>query len=148
MVPELFLVGLLAGFIYYEIVGISPGGVIPPAYFALFLHEPARILVTVVIALAVYLVIRLLQRHTFLYGRRRLLVALLVGFVLKWIAEGLIAPNVAVPFEIHAVGYLIPGLIANDMVRQRVIPTALSLGIVTIVVGLVGMLMGIGWDRL
>jgi poly-gamma-glutamate biosynthesis protein PgsC/CapC len=148
MVPELFLVGLLAGFIYYEVVGISPGGVIPPAYFALFLHEPARILVTVVIALAVYGVVRLLQRYAFLYGRRRLLVALLAGFVFKWIAEGLIAPNVAVPFEIHAVGYLIPGLIANDMVRQRVIPTVLSLGIVTIVVGLVGMLMGIGWNRL
>jgi poly-gamma-glutamate biosynthesis protein PgsC/CapC len=148
MVPDLFLVGLLAGFIYYEVVGISPGGVIPPAYFALFLHEPARILVTVVIALAVYGVVRLLQRYAFLYGRRRLLVALLAGFVFKWIAEGLIAPNVAVPFEIHAVGYLIPGLIANDMVRQRVIPTVLSLGIVTIAVGLVGMLMGIGWNRL
>jgi poly-gamma-glutamate biosynthesis protein PgsC/CapC len=148
MVPEVFLVGLIAGFIYYEVVGISPGGVIPPAYFALFLHEPERIIVTVAISLVVYGVVRLLQRYTFLYGRRRLLVALLLGFIVKWLAEGLIAPNVAVPFEIHAVGYLIPGLIANDMVRQRVVPTILSLGIVTIVVGLVGMLMGIGWERL
>jgi poly-gamma-glutamate biosynthesis protein PgsC/CapC len=148
MVPELFLIGLVAGFIYYEFVGISPGGVIPPAYFALFLHEPGRIMVTVALSLVVYGVVRLLQRHTFLYGRRRLLVALLLGFVVKWLAEALLAPNVSVPFEIHAVGYLIPGLIANDMVRQRVVPTVLSLGIVTIVVGLVGMLMGIGWDRL
>jgi poly-gamma-glutamate biosynthesis protein PgsC/CapC len=148
MVPELFLIGLIAGFIYYEFVGISPGGVIPPAYFALFLHEPERIMVTVAISLVVYGAVRLLQRYTFLYGRRRLLFALLLGFVVKWLAEGLLAPNVAAPFEIHAVGYLIPGLIANDMVRQRVVPTVLSLGIVTIAVGLVGMLMGIGWDRL
>jgi len=144
MVPELFVVGLIAGFIYYEFVGISPGGVIPPAYFALFLHQPGRIAVTLALALVVCGAIHLLQKHTFLYGRRRLLAALLLGFIAKWLVETLLAPNVSVPFEIHAVGYLIPGLIANDMVRQRALPTLLSLGIVTIVVGLVGMLMGIG----
>ncbi len=148
MVPELFLVGLVVGFLYYEWVGVSPGGVIPPAYLALFLHEPERIVVTVVLALVVCGAVRVLQRYTFLYGRRRLLVVLLLGFVAKWLVEGLLAPNVAAPFEIHAVGYLIPGLIANDMVRQRVLPTILSLGIVTLVVGLVGMLLGIGGSGL
>ena len=148
MTPELFVIGLVVGFAYYEWVGISPGGVIPPAYFALFLHEPERILVTIALSLVVYGAVRLLQKHTFLYGRRRLLAALLLGFAAKWCAEGLIAPNLSVPFEIHAVGYIIPGLVANDMVRQRVLPTVLSIGIVTVMVGLIGMLMGIGWDRL
>ena len=147
MTPELFLIGLVVGFLYYEWTGISPGGVIPPAYFALFLHEPVRILVTVVLALAVYGAIRLLQAHTFLYGRRRLLAALLLGFAAKGLAEGLIAPNASVPFEIHAVGYIIPGLVANDMARQRITPTVLSVGIVTVVVGLIGLLAGIGWNR-
>jgi poly-gamma-glutamate biosynthesis protein PgsC/CapC len=148
MVPELFLVGLVAGFLYYEWVGISPGGVVPPAYFALFLHEPGRIVVTVALALIVCGVVLVLRRHTFLYGRRRLLIVLLLGFVAKWLAEGLLAPNVTVPFEIHAVGYIVPGLVANDMVRQRVVPTVLSLGIVTLVVGLVGMLLGVGGSGL
>jgi poly-gamma-glutamate biosynthesis protein PgsC/CapC len=145
MVPELFLVGLVVGFIYYEWVGISPGGVIPPAYFALFLHEPERILVTMALAVVVCGAVHLLRRHTFLYGRRRLLAALLLGFLAKWFAEELLAPNVTVPFEIHAIGYIIPGLVANDMVRQRILPTVLSLGVVTISVGLIGLLMGIGW---
>jgi poly-gamma-glutamate biosynthesis protein PgsC/CapC len=148
MIPELFLIGLVVGFLYYEWTGVSPGGVIPPAYFALFLSQPERILVTVALALAVYAAVRFLQAHTLLYGRRRLLAALLLGFVFKWCAEVLIAPNVATPFEIHAVGYIIPGLIANDMVRQRILPTVLSIGIVTILVGLLGLLMGIGWNRL
>lgn len=148
MIPELFLVGLVVGFLYYEWTGVSPGGVIPPAYFALFLGRPERILVTVGLALLVYAAVRLLQAHTFLYGRRRLLIALLLGFVFKWCAEALIAPQVQMPFEIHAVGYVIPGLIANDMVRQRALPTVLSVGIVTVLVGLLGQLMGIGWDRL
>lgn len=148
MTPELFLIGLVVGFVYYEWVGISPGGVVPPAYFALFLHEPERIAVTLALAFLVHAAVRLLQAHTFLYGRRRLLAALLLGFAAKWCAEGLIAPSIPVPFEIHAVGYIIPGLIANDMVRQRVMPTVLSMGIVTIIVGLIGMLLGIGWGRL
>ena len=145
MVPELFLVGLLAGYIYYEWVGLSPGGVIPPAYFALFLHQPERLAITLVLALIVCGAVWILQRHTFLYGRRRLLAALLLGFAAKWLVERVLAPAIATPFEIHAIGYVVPGLIANDMVRQRVVPTVLSLGIVTVVTALVGMLLGIGW---
>jgi len=145
MVPELFLVGLLAGFVYYEWVGLSPGGVIPPAYFALFIHQPERLLITLLLALLVCGVVRFLQGHTFLYGRRRLLAALLLGFAAKWLVERALAPAVAAPFEIHAIGYVVPGLIANDMVRQRIVPTVLSLGIVTVVAALVGMLLGFGW---
>jgi poly-gamma-glutamate biosynthesis protein PgsC/CapC len=119
--------------------------VIPPAYFALFLHEPERIAMTLVLALAVYGAVHLLQRYTFMYGRRRLLAALLLGFLAKWIVEGMIAPAITIPFELHAVGYIIPGLVANDMVKQRILPTVLSMGIVTIVTGLAGLLLGIGW---
>ena len=147
MIPEhLFLVGLVAGFIYYELVGISPGGIIPPAYFSLFINQPERVLVSVVLALAVCGAVTLLQRHAFLYGRRRLFAALLLGFCGKWLVEGFLAPSLSVPFEIHVIGYIIPGLVANDMVRQRVLPTLMSLGIVTIIVGLIGILLGIGWS--
>ncbi len=145
MVPELFLIGLVVGFLYYELVGLSPGGVIPSAYFALFLRQPERMAVTLILALVVWAGIRLLQRHTFLYGRRRLLTALLMGFAVKWLAESVVAPAIPSPVEIHAIGYIVPGLIASDMVRQKVVPTALSLGIVTMITGLLGMLLGIGW---
>jgi len=145
VVPELFLVGLVAGFLYYEWVGVSPGGVIPPAYFALFLHQPERMVVTLLLALVVCGAVRVLQRHTFLYGRRRLLVTLLLGFTAKWLVERVLAPGLGTPFEIHAIGYVVPGLIANDMVRQRIVPTVLSLGIVTVITALVGLLLGIGW---
>jgi poly-gamma-glutamate biosynthesis protein PgsC/CapC len=147
MIPEhLFLVGLVVGFIYYESVGISPGGIIPPAYFSLFINQPENVLGTVALALVICGAVRLLQRHTFLYGRRRLFTALLLGFCGKWLVEGLVAPALVVPGEIHVIGYIIPGLVANDMVRQRVLPTLMSLGIVTIIVGLIGILLGIGWS--
>ncbi len=47
--------------------------------------------------------------------------------------------------EIRAIGYIVPGLVANDLVRPRIAPTLLSLGIVTIVVALVALLLGFGW---
>jgi poly-gamma-glutamate biosynthesis protein PgsC/CapC len=144
MVPELFVIGLVAGFLYYEWVGLSPGGVIPPAYFALFIRQPERLAVTMILALAVCGIVHLLQRRTFLYGRRRLLAALLLGFVVKWLVERVVAPASGLPMEIHAVGYVVPGLVANDMIRQRVVPTVLSLGIVTLVTALVGLLLGLG----
>ena len=146
MIPELFVIGIVVGLIYYEWVGFSPGGVIPPAYFALFIHQPDRLATTLVLSMIVCGVVVLLQRHTFLYGRRRLLAAVLLGFVFKWLAEQVLSPAVSLPIEVHAIGYVVPGLIANDMVRQRILPTALSLVIVSIVIALTAGLLGIGWS--
>jgi poly-gamma-glutamate biosynthesis protein PgsC/CapC len=142
---ELFLVGLVVGFLYYEVTGYSPGGVVPPAYFALFMHQPGRVAVTVGLALVVFLAVRFLQSRTFLYGRRRLLTTLLLGFAAKWLLERWLAPALSAPFEVQAIGFVIPGLLANDMVRQKVLPTVLSVGIVTVLTALIGLLLGWGF---
>lgn len=142
---ELFLVGLVVGFLYYEVTGYSPGGVVPPAYFALFVHQPGRVAVTVGLALVVFLAVRFLQSRTFLYGRRRLLTTLLLGFAAKWLLERWLAPALPAPFEVQAIGFVIPGLLANDMVRQKVVPTVLSVGIVMLLTALIGLLMGWGF---
>jgi poly-gamma-glutamate biosynthesis protein PgsC/CapC len=141
---ELFIVGLLVGFLFYELTGFSPGGVVPPAYFALFIRQPDRLALTVLLALVVYLAVRFLQARTFLFGRRRLLTALLLGFAAKWMLERWLVPALPFPFEVQAIGYVIPGLIANDMVRQNVMPTILSMGIVTVLTALIGLLLGWG----
>ncbi|MFO7610549.1 MAG: poly-gamma-glutamate biosynthesis protein PgsC [Candidatus Krumholzibacteriia bacterium] len=143
MVPELFLIGLVVGVLYNELVGWSPGGVIPPAYFALFLGQPERMATTLAVALAVHAAVRFLQARTVLYGRRRLLAALLLGFGLKALVERVLAPAVGLPFELQAIGFVVPGLVASDMLRQGIAPTALSLGIATIVTGLIALLIGV-----
>lgn len=144
MAWDLFLVGLLVGFCFYELTGYSPGGVVPPAYFALFIRQPGRVALTVLAALVVCGAIRFLESRTFLYGRRRLLTALLLGFAAKWMMERWLAPAVSAPFELRTIGFVIPGLIANDMVRQKVVPTVLSVGIVMVVTALIGLLLGWG----
>lgn len=130
MLIEIFFIGLVVGFIYYEIIGISPGGVIAPAYFALFIHQPQRILVTLFIALVVWIIIRYLSMHLIIYGRRRLLLALLLGFTLKLLLEQGIQGAEFWHLDLQSIGYIIPGLIANEMSRQNILQTLASLGIV------------------
>lgn len=142
MVPELFVIGLVVGTLYYEATGYSPGGVIPPAYFALFIGQPERLAATLLVALIVYALVRLLQARTVLYGRRRLLAALLLGFAVKWLLlTG--SPPAGLGFEIQAIGFVVPGLVANDMLRQKVAPTLLSLAIAMVLTALVALLAGV-----
>lgn len=134
MVIETLFIGLIIGFIFYEIIGVSPGGVIAPGYFALFINQPNKILVTVLIALAVWGILEFLSRNLIVYGRRKLLIALLLSFSLKLLLEHWIQPLQQLPFDIQSIGYIIPGLIANEISRQRIIPTISALGIVTVIV--------------
>ncbi len=134
MILQLFIIGLVVGFIFYEITGISPGGVIAPAYFALFIYEPDRIIMTIIIALIVYVIVRILSTHLILYGRRKFLMAVLLSFFLKLLIDSVIQPMDMMKLDLQSIGYIIPGLIANEMGRQKITSTLLSLGIVTMII--------------
>ena len=137
MVIEALFIGLVVGFLYYELVGLSPGGVIAPGYLALFTAEPFRILSTLLVATAVWGIIELLSPRLILYGRRRLLLALLLGFSCKFAVEAWIQPAAGTTVDLQSIGYMIPGLIANEMSRQKPVPTLLSLTVVTAVVAMI-----------
>ena len=140
MVIEALFIGLLVGFLFYEVVGLSPGGVVTPGYIALFVHEPSRILSTVVLAVIVWVVLETARTRLVLYGRRLLLLALLLGFCARIGLEYVLPPAAGISLDLQSIGYIIPGLIAHEMVRQRPIPTLASLGIVSTLVALVLML--------
>jgi gamma-polyglutamate biosynthesis protein CapC len=131
---QLFIVGLVVGFLFYELTGISPGGVIAPAYLALSVRQPGRIAITIVLALLIYFIIKYLSSHLILYGRRKFLLAIMLGFFFKLLIENQIQPAAWMTLDLQSVGYIIPGLIANEMGRQKVTSTLLSLGIVTLLV--------------
>jgi gamma-polyglutamate biosynthesis protein CapC len=137
MIIESLFIGLLLGFVFYELTGISPGGVIAPGYFALYVRHPGMIATTLIIACGVWLALEVLAKYTVLYGRRKLLVALLLGFCVKLVIENWIQPLAAVSIDLRSVGYVIPGLVANEMARQKSVPTLASLGIVSLCVYLI-----------
>ncbi|MEI6275716.1 MAG: poly-gamma-glutamate biosynthesis protein PgsC [Prolixibacteraceae bacterium] len=134
MIVQLFVIGLLVGFVFYELTGISPGGILVPAYFALFILDYERIFVTISLALLIFLILRLLSSYLILYGRRKFLLAVLISFFLKLLIENQIQPIGIMKLDLQSIGYIIPGLVANEMDRQKIAPTLLSLGIVTLII--------------
>lgn len=141
MIVEIFLAGLIIGFLYYELSGYTAGGVIAPAYFAIYLHSPQRIISTLIAALAVWIIIEQLSRYLMIFGRRRLMIAIILGFCVKLLFESIIAQVNFTYQDFSVVGYIIPGLIANEMSRQKPIPTLVSVIIVTALVSLVALLL-------
>ncbi len=140
MVVEALFIGLVVGFLFYELAGYSPGGVVAPGYLALFIAEPGRIAVTVLLSCVVWGLLHVLSGYLILYGRRRLLLALLLGFSATIGVEWWIQPLGGIAMDVQSIGYIIPGLIAHEMVRQKVLPTLASLGIVTVLVAMILML--------
>lgn len=134
MIIQLFIIGLFVGFVFYELTGISPGGILVPAYFSMFIFDYQRILVTILLAVLVFLILRSLSSYLILYGRRKFLLAVVVSFFLKLLIETQIQPMGIMKLDLQSIGYIIPGLVANEMDRQKILPTLLSLGIVTLII--------------
>jgi gamma-polyglutamate biosynthesis protein CapC len=143
MLIESIAIGLVFGFFFYEWIGFSAGGFVVPGYIALYWDRPWMIASTLVISLVAYGVVQLFSRVTILYGRRRFILVILVGFLLQWFFRMLIVSTHFISIEIDPVGYIIPGLIANEMERQRIMPTVLSLVIVSVLVRLTLIVLGI-----
>ena len=137
MIYQAIGIGIMVSFAFYEIVGFSPGGIVVPGYVALFLDQPIRILVTLLVALLTYFAVKILSNYIILYGRRRFLAMVLVSFLLKWLIEEMIIKMPIPGVELRSIGYIIPGLIANEMRRQGIFPTIYSLAIVSIFVRLI-----------
>ena len=137
MIYQAIGIGIAIGFLFYELVGLSPGGIVVPGYMALFIDQPFRIIVTVIIALLTYYIVIFLSNYIILYGKRRFLSMVLISFLVKWLLETFIFQFPATNIEIQSIGYIIPGLLANEMRRQGIAPTLLAMVIVALMVRLV-----------
>jgi len=137
MIYQAIGIGIAIGFLFYELVGLSPGGIVVPGYIALFIDQPLRIMVTVAIAILTCYIVSFLSNYLILYGKRRFLSMILISFLVKWIVESFIFQFPVTNIEIQSIGYIIPGLLANEMKRQGIIPTLLAMSIVAILVRLI-----------
>jgi poly-gamma-glutamate biosynthesis protein PgsC/CapC len=122
--------GVIVSVIACEYWRLTGGGVVVAGYLGLFVDRPLYILTTVVLAVGTfYLVQHFIARKVFLYGRRRLVVMVVVGMGLQFIT-GLVAFLTAQDMfwlvGLYGVGFVLPGLIAQDMERQKVGLTLLT----------------------
>jgi poly-gamma-glutamate biosynthesis protein PgsC/CapC len=132
MVLETLLIGLLLALLYAELVEISPGGLVVPGYIALYLDQPMRVLATLIVAVVTLLLYRWLSRYLILFGRRRFVLMILVGAVLAQAWFFLLPRVFHESLELRAIGWVIPGLLAGSLERQKPLPTLASLATVSI----------------
>ncbi len=132
MYENFLAIGIILSLIYFEMTQISPGGLITPGYLALFIDQPMRILVTFLVAIAVYVIVKFLKKYLPIYGRREFAVSIVVAIFLKLLVSELDLGGDYTTL-INSIGIIIPGLIANDMLKQTVVKTVYSTCIVTMI---------------
>ena len=145
MIEEAIGLGLVISLIFSETLGLAAGGMVVPGYLALMMHEPLRILGTLLVGLLTLGVLRLLSRYMLIFGRRRIVVAILVGFTFGALSrDQLLLQYHEVPIDLRTIGFVIPGLIANWMDRQGVLPTLCVMTTTAVIVRLLLMILSGG----
>ena len=114
--------GIFLSLILSESLGVTAGGIIVPGYIALYLHEPIQVVVTFLVAILVWVIIHGMGKVMFLYGKRRIVLALILGFFFGYISRNFIYLSQDIG-SVAVIGNIIPGLIANWMDRQGIIRT-------------------------
>ncbi len=117
---------VVISFILYETFGLLTGGMVSAGYLAMFFEQPFRIVATLVLAILIYLITRLISRRVILYGRRRFMLMILFGLVLGWLIEKLMIGLHVIPQDIRIIGHVVAGLIANDMYKQGILRVLLT----------------------
>ena len=98
--------GILLGMLYYRQTGWACGGIITPGVVAMYIHEPARLGVSLAAGLLAALLLEGLVRLSGIFGRQRLAAALLIALALRYPVAGLYGEASL------WLGWVVPGLIA------------------------------------
>ena len=129
--------GVLISLFFLETFGAAAGGIVVAGYVAMHLHQPITILATLSISIIVFIIVKLLGNFMFIYGRRRMVITVLLGFIIGWMARyyGIFA-NLSSDYSVNVIGFIIPGLIANAMERQGIVKTLSIMVIAAVIVRL------------
>lgn len=130
--PGIYIgIGMVLSLFLTETLGVTAGGIIVPGYIAMYLENPERLLITFGVSIFTFLMVKLLGKYIMVYGKRRLVLALLIGFLLGYLSrsENIITTELS-NMDFMVIGNIIPGLIANWMDRQGVLRTISTILIV------------------
>jgi len=129
--------GIIISLFFIEKFGMAAGGIIIPGYIALQLTTIDRLIGLVIITFITFLLIKGISKFTFLFGRRQMVVALLIGTILSILSHHLLVfntPNSTI--ELSAIGWVIPGLIAHWAAKQGFVKTLAMISITSVIVRL------------
>lgn len=124
--------GLLFALICYLVSNLSPGGMITPGWLALTLIEDAvRALLIVVVIGLTYFGTLTLRKVVILYGKRLFASVVLLGVFLQMTFFLVFLDSFPLLFESETLGFIVPGLVAYQLVRQPFVATLAATAICT-----------------
>ena len=148
MVEVALGLGLIVSVAFSEILGLAAGGMVVPGYLALEIQHPGRVAMTFACALVTYAIVQGLSRWMLVYGRRRTAAMILVGFAIRYLAQGATATYVVgAGSAMDVIGHIVPGLIAIWIAKQGLVETVATALTAAVVIRLMLVLL-VGWGVL
>ena len=120
-------IGLLFSLLCYLTTNLSPGGMITPGWLALTLVQDYRQAAIVVLMTALtFGATKVLQQAVILYGKRLFAAVVLTGVLFQSTLFLLVQRDFPLLFAHQTLGFVVPGLIAYQLVRQPPVSTLLA----------------------
>lgn len=129
---EIIIIGIIISIIFYELTGISPGGIIVPGILVLYINQLDRIVYTIGISILAVFVVRLLSKHVLIYGKRRFALMILISILMHLIISISLKSLSISMLNVSIIGITISGLIANEMYKQSIKKTLPSVIVVVV----------------
>jgi gamma-polyglutamate biosynthesis protein CapC len=126
--------GLVLALACYLATNLSPGGMITPGWLALVLIvQPLLALVIGVVVVITYIICSGLQQVVILYGKRLFATVVLVAVFFQITFFLFFVSTSPLFFDVTTLGFIVPGLVAYQLIRQPPIPTLVATATVTTV---------------
>ncbi|MFO7882404.1 MAG: poly-gamma-glutamate biosynthesis protein PgsC [Kosmotogaceae bacterium] len=132
MLLELSIIGVSLSCLFILLFKYYPGGIIVPVYFAMYMYQPKRIIGTLIIAFIIVLIYKLLSKKLLIFGRRRFVFLLVLSVFLTLIINSFTNTYALETIGYRTLGAIIPGLLGNNIARQGIVITLISLFIVSV----------------
>jgi poly-gamma-glutamate biosynthesis protein PgsC/CapC len=125
-------IGLVFALLCYLTTNLSPGGMITPGWIALTLIED-KMHAAVIVGMTVitFALTKVLQRTVILYGKRLFAAIVLLSVFLQLTLFVLVQQDLPLLFAHQTLGFVAPGLITYQLVRQPPKATILATTLVT-----------------
>lgn len=142
MSVAIFAISLFIGLLVYFKTNVSPAGfVVPGSIVIAALEGPASLITIAVIAAATYGVMKLICAITIMYGKRLFAMSLGVSTLLGSVAFVSLHTVEPALFPGDALGFLVPGLIVYQLMRQKAKQTFVVSAAVTAATGTVALIL-------
>lgn len=117
-------IGLLFSLGCYLVTNLSPGGMITPAWLAVTLvTDWRRVGLIAAVAMLTWIGTMLARKVLILYGKRLFASVVMLGVFLQMTLSLFILKEYPLLFSHQTLGFIVPGLIAYQLIRQPIVAT-------------------------